>query len=230
MQRSESHSVAKPVSDSSADPAQIKVAFYNIGWKSSTVSGKRFMTTHHQDLTLDVFKAFEMHKVDALFLSELGEIDVGLAHVFERHLYPGVRRADEEYLRKLVEPLRARILGATFEVSCVNHYAAIIRTDVLEIVEEIDVVDELNWNQPFRRAQRAKLKILGCEGEPIVTVVNCHSPASAKHPLNATARQNIIHRLVEVCGGSRWKSCCQNDYRRRFEHWGYRSQRRFCSI
>jgi hypothetical protein len=69
---------AQPTFSALPDSAsELTVGFYNVGIQLSEFGGKKWKMKERR-LAADIFKAFDLHALDLLCLSEIGEIGVGI--------------------------------------------------------------------------------------------------------------------------------------------------------
>ena len=141
------------------------MGFYNVGIQFSEVRGRGWRNKERR-LALDLAKAFEVHALDILCLSELGEIRRGIGENI-----PG---GDvDAWIRGLlsdraVPPVRVYADG---------HYSTIVKSDRVAILQ-CKLVSDFVPDQADRCFQHLRVCV-GDDREP-VSIVNCHAPASKK--------------------------------------------------
>ena len=155
------------------------VAFYNLTWDNGRFKQEK---KHERTLGADIRAALEEFNADVLLLSECGEIGEGLTTM-------------------LWLPMLRRICGPGFDIRHQSHYTSIIRLSTIDMKVEPSLQGPLTTlrNHEYRKCQHLQVVLKGSVGKPI-DLYNCHSPASKKHPLAATARQDILRRFLQNMG------------------------------
>ena len=116
----------------------------------------------------------EYFNVDVLLLWECGEVGIGLNP-------------------KLWDPMIRRICGPGFSVTHQGHYTSIVKLATMQITAEPSLQGPLTtWvGHEYRMCQHLQVALKDSVAKPI-DIYNVHSPASKKHPLIATVRQDIL--------------------------------------
>ena len=181
---SSSSGAAQPVDSAlPANTAELTVGFYNVGPSWVSEPGDPGWQRKERRLKSDFAKAFEVHALDVLCLSDLNE------HV------PG---GDvDSWIRELL-PDRA---GPPARVHAARDYATIVMSDRVEVLQ-CKLVSDFVPDQADRCFQHFRVRV-GDDSEP-VSIVNCHAPASKKLGLTMDVRMRTFLACNEACAGDRF--------------------------
>ncbi len=143
------------------DAFELTIAFYNVGINSSQVRGKRWASTE-QKLATDIVNAANLHGLDMLCLSELGELGVGLG-----------QRLPGNSVVAWIRQLLANSAVSPVEIYADGHYATIVLSDVVQVID-YQVVGGFVTTQPGRCFQHFRVRT--SERDKTISIVNCHAP------------------------------------------------------
>ena len=160
---------------------KLTVGFYNVGIQLSEVGGQGWQIKDHL-LADDLAKAFEVHALDILCLSELRNI-------------PGSDVCD--WIRGLLserERPPVRVYGE-------GHYLTIVKSNRVAVLQ-CKLVSGFVPDQADRCFQHLRV-FVGDDKEP-VSIVNCHAPASNDRRLTVDGRRNTLLACHNACAGDRF--------------------------
>ena len=157
------------------------VGFYNVAIKVSEI-GREGWEIKEGRLASDLAKAFTVHALDMLCLSELGEFRRGISgNILQSDVYDWIRGLLSD---RAVPPVRVYVDG---------HYMTIVKSDrvvVLQCKLEKDCFQHLRVR-------------VGDDTEP-VSIVNCNAHASNKRELSMGVRMRTFLACHNACAGDRF--------------------------
>ena len=168
---------------------KLTVGFYNVGIQLSEVGGRGWQIKEHR-LASDLAKAFEVHALDILCLSELGEIQRGIGENI-----PGSDVC--AWIRGLLSD-RAR---PPVRVYGDGHYFTIVKSNRVAVLQ-CKLVSDFVPDQADRCFQHLRV-LVGDDKEP-VSIVNCHAPASNERRLTVDGRRSTLLACHNACAGDRF--------------------------
>ena len=165
-----------------ANTTELTVGFYNVGIQFSEVGGRGWKIKERR-LASDLAKAFEVHALDILCLSELGE---------------NIPGGDvDAWIRGLLSD-RA---GPPVRVYAARHYSTIVMSDRVAVLQ-CKLVSDFVPDQAHRCFQHLRVRV-GDDREP-VSIVNCHVPALKKRGLRVDGRLRTFLACHKACAGDRF--------------------------
>ena len=139
------------------------VAFYNVGIQLSQVGTKKWTTTK-KELAADIVKAANVHALDILCLSELGEVGVGIG-----------KKLPEGDVIAWIRKLLADSAVSPVAIYADGHYATLVLSDRMEVLQ-YRVIRDFVKTQRDRCFQHFRVRT--SERDEPISIVNCHAPSS----------------------------------------------------
>ena len=156
---------------------ELTVGFYNMGPSWGWAPGRL------KTLKSDFAKAFGVHALDVLCLSDLRE---------------NIPRGNVD---ALIRRLLADRAEPPVRVYVAENYATIVMSDRVEVLE-CKLVCDFVPDQADRCFQYFRVRV-GDDSEP-VSIVNCHAPASKKQSLTVDGRMRTFRACNNACAGDRF--------------------------
>ena len=160
---------------------KLTVDFYNVGIQLSEVGGQGWQIKDRL-LADDLAKAFEVHELDILCLSEIRNI-------------PGSDVCD--WIRGLLSERE----GPPVRVYAEGHYLTIVTSNRVAVLQ-CKLVSGFVPDQADRCFQHLRV-FVGDDKEP-VSIVNCHAPASNERRLTVDGRRSTLLACHNACAGDRF--------------------------
>ena len=160
------------------------MGFYNVGLNKNQVNKKGWKIKERK-LKEDIVNAFEKHSLDVLCLCELGELNDGLGDQLSEGLEGWIWSMIAD---SAVQPVQ--IYGD-------GHYCTIIKAGRVA-VKGYKVVQGFHPQQPERSFQH--FRVLVDDIASVVTIVNCHAPASKKTGLTMAGRKHYLQAFHDASG------------------------------
>ena len=164
-------------------PAEVTVAYYNVGIQQTELLAKRWPQKEAK-LKKDIVEAFENHSLDMLCLSEKGELGIGF--------HESVPQRDVgKWILKILQGSAVPPVQAF----CDSHYVTLVRTSVN--VVQYNLIAEFHEFHPDRSFQHFRVLVAG---DPVpFSIINCHAPASQKRPLSSSGRAAYFDAFHKAC-------------------------------
>jgi hypothetical protein len=174
--------VAEAMQLERAPDPQFTVGFYNVGLAPNLRNAK--WQGFLEGLCNDLETAEIHHKTAAIFLSEVGEINIGLPQPRQHELLQRLKR-----------------LFPTSFITCQGHYVAIITRDFRCL--EHKCVSNLDSMQAWRSAQLFTLICEDDASQRVFKIANIHSPSNKRsgRGLSDRCRQEVLKSLIHHCKG-----------------------------
>ena len=172
-----------------ANTTELTVGFYNVAIQLSEVGGRGWKIKERR-LASDLAKAFEVHALDILCLSELGEIRRGIGeNIPGGDVYAWIRGLLSD---RAGPPVRVYVHG---------HYLTIVKFNRVAVLQ-CKLVSDFVPDQADRCFQHLRVRV-GDDTEP-VSIINCHVPASKERELTTDGRMHTFLACHKACAGDRF--------------------------
>ena len=174
------------------DASELTVAYYNVGIDESQVGAKSWKDKE-KALAKDIVKAVNVHGLDILCLSELGEIDVGLGDELHQIGIPG---GD---IRIWIRKILADSTVSPVSIHVDAHYATLVLSKRITILK-YRLIDGFLKHHKYRCFQH--FRVCTNEREEPISIVNCHAPSNSKRTerkLTVTMRKKYLEAFHEAC-------------------------------
>ena len=145
------------------------------------------MENHREKLSADIARATDMHALDMLCLSELGEGDVGIG-----------KKLSEGGVNAWIRELLADSAVSPVAIYADGHYATLVLSDRLEVLQYRVIRDFV----PFQRERCFQhFRVRMGERDVPISIVNCHAPSSRQRMLPLDGPQRYCTAFHEACAG-----------------------------
>ena len=145
------------------------------------------MENQREKLAADIVKAVNMHALDILCLSELGEVGVGIGE-----------KLPEGDVIAWIRNLLADSAVSPVAIYADGHYATFVLSDRMEILQ-YRVIRDFVETQRDRCFQHFRVRT--SERDEPISIVNCHAPSSWQRKLTAAGRLRYFTAFHEACAG-----------------------------
>ena len=138
-----------------------------------------------ENLKQDIVKAFMWHELHMLCLSELGEIDKGIAS--------GLQKTVQQWMSELLADSAVQPVS----IYAGAHYLTIVKDEHVE-VDQYELISGFIGDQKERSFQHLQVRPQGYR--KLVSVINCHAPSSTGRKLTVDRRSSYVRAFHKASG------------------------------